>query len=165
MFSKSDSTVSRRLVRARRGRTIRNTLWLAVATAVIAALAPGTSSAAVTLSLVNAKLSCMVRFPAAQYGDYTWYGLLGAPQPSSANIPPAFIGFDPGNSATYPAADPPLRNWGPTTGLDLAYGVRPSMWLLGVKRTSTCLRKFGIAANPHARPASSYRAVYLARLR
>jgi len=139
---------------------MRKVIVLAAVAAVFSGLAPGVASSAPTLASLNAKLNCLVRYPASQYGDYAWYGLFPAPQPSSANVPPTFAGYDPANPATYPPADPPLRNWGPESGLDfayidLSYGTAPNAWLLGVKKKSSCLKKFKMAPNPYpARPVS-----------
>ena len=91
-----------------------------------------------------------------QFTDYTWYGLYPASPPGNAL--PNFTGYDPANPATYPFAPTgvPVNNWGPTTGLDFGFGYPThSAWLIGVKGTSTCLRKFAAAPNPHpARPAA-----------
>lgn len=144
---------------------MRKTVVLAALAALLSGLAPGAASSAPTLASLNAKLNCLVRYPANVYDDYTWYGLYPAPQPSSANVPPTLAGYDPANPATYPLADPPLRNWGPTTGLDFSYGSPSAAWLVGVKKSSKCLKKFGVAPNPYpARPAS-FRAVRLAAWR
>lgn len=144
---------------------MRRTIVLAALAAVLSGLAPGAASSAPTLASLNAKLNCLVRYPAVQDFDYAWYGLYPAPQPSSANVPPTFAGFDPANPATYPPADPPLRNWGPRPGLDFSYGFPADAWLLGVKKSSKCLKKFRVAPNPYpARPAS-FRAVRLAAWR
>jgi hypothetical protein len=137
---------------------------VAASAALLSGLAPGAASSAPTLASLSAKLNCLVRYPTSQYSDYTWYGIYPAPQPSSANVPPTFAGFDPANPATYPPADPPLRNWGPAVALNFSYGFPPhSAWLLGVKKTSGCLRKFKIAANPH--PRAPARHIQLARVR
>lgn len=144
---------------------MRKVIVLTALAAVLSGLGPGAASSAPTLASLSAKLNCLVRYPTSEYNDYTWYGIYPAPQPSSANVPPTFAGFDPANPATYPPADPPLRNWGPAVALDFSYGDPPhSAWLLGVKKTSACLRKFKTAANPHPRAVPA-RHIQLARIR
>jgi hypothetical protein len=144
---------------------MKRAIFLTALASVLSGLVPGAASSAPTLASLNAKLNCLVRYPATEYLEYAWYGLNPAPQPSSANVPPTFAGFDPANPATYPPADPPLRNWGPATALDFSYGFPTDAWLLGVKKSSKCLKKFRVAPNPHpARPAS-FRAHRLAAWR
>ena len=107
------------------------------------------------ITALAAKLSCLVRYPVTQFPDYAWFGLPGAPGPfpPPANPIPDFTNFDQNNPATYPFAPGglALNNWGPTTGLDFVFGSRPDAWLLGLKSTSSCRKKFRAATNPNPR--------------
>jgi hypothetical protein len=107
------------------------------------------------ITALTTKLNCLVRYPVMQFPDYAWFGLPGAPFPfpPPANPIPDFTNFDPNNPATYPFAGTgvPLNNWGPTTGLDFVFGTTPDAWLLGLKPTASCRRKFARATNPNPR--------------
>lgn len=119
------------------------------------AVAPGAASGASQLGALSAKLNCLVRYPVSQFVDYSWFGQLPAAPPG--NAVPDLTPYDPSNPATYPFAPTgvPLNNWGPTTGLDFAFGYPgQSAWLLGVKGTSKCVRKFRMAPAPAARPVA-----------
>jgi hypothetical protein len=109
------------------------------------------------ITTLTAKLNCLVRYPVAQYFDYAWFGLPGAPgpYPPPANPIPDFTNFDPNNPATYPFAPTgvALNNWGPASGLDFAFGTSRDAWLLGVKPTASCRGKFARATNPNPRAA------------
>lgn len=109
------------------------------------------------ITALTAKLNCLVRYPVAQYFDYAWFGLPGAPgpYPPPANPIPDFTNFDPNNPATYPFAPTgvALNNWGPTSGLDFAFGTSRDAWLLGLKPTASCRGKFARATNPNPRAA------------
>ena len=107
------------------------------------------------ITALTTKLNCLVRYPVMQFPDYAWFGLPGTPGPfpPPANPIPDFTSFDQNNPATYPFAPSglALNNWGPTTGLDFVFGSRPDAWLLGLKSTSSCRRKFRAATNPNPR--------------
>lgn len=107
------------------------------------------------ITALTAKLDCLVRYPVTQFFDYAWFGLPGAPGPfpPPANPLPDFTNFDQNNPATYPFAPTgvALNNWGPTAGLDFVFGTRPDAWLLGLRPTASCRRKFRPATNPNPR--------------
>ena len=107
------------------------------------------------ITALTTKLNCLVRYPVTQFPDYAWFGLPGAPgpYPAPANPIPNTSILDPNNPATYPFAPTgmALNNWGPTTALDFVFGTTPDAWLLGLKPTTSCRRKFAKAANPNAR--------------
>jgi len=129
--------------------------------AAIAMVAAGPASARterqqdLAITALKAKLNCLVRYPVTQYFDFAWFGLPGAPgpYPPPANPIPDTTNLDPNNPATYPFAPTgtPLNNWGPISGIDFTFGLRPDTWLLGLKPKASCRRKFARAANPNAR--------------
>jgi hypothetical protein len=107
------------------------------------------------ITALTAKLNCLVRYPVTQFPDFAWFGLPGSPGPfpPPANPQPDFTNFDLTNPATYPFAPGglALNNWGPTSGLDFVFGSSPDAWLLGLKSTTSCRRKFRAATNPNPR--------------
>jgi hypothetical protein len=109
------------------------------------------------------KMACIKRIPVGRYQDFAWYGI-DDPRPP-ANQPPDFSGFDFNDTSTWPSD--PLVNWGPITGVDLAYGVTPNVWMLGIVNSTTCRGRFAILANPgFARVAArSTQAMRFAQLR
>jgi hypothetical protein len=107
------------------------------------------------ITALTTKLNCLARYPVTEFFDFAEFGLPGAPGPfpPPANPLPDFTNFDPNNSATYPFAPSgmALNNWGPASGLDFVFGSSPDAWLLGLKPTASCRRKFVRAANPNPR--------------
>jgi len=152
---------------------MKRVVFLLAVAALLAALIPTGATAhpkqARAIKALNAKLNCLVRYPVGQFSDYAFFGLAGAPGaavPVPQNEVPTYAGFDPANPATYPFAPAgrALFNWGPTTGLDLAYApFRPDAWLVGVRGTPGCRKKYRIAANPASlRPLPAVKARLLA---
>jgi hypothetical protein len=143
-------------------------LALAASTLVVAALpggAAGRHTLAHRVSTLEGKMNCLRRAPVTQFVDYAWFGLFNAPSP--ANPSPDFTNYDPNDPSTYPFAPSglALNNWGNTTGLDLAYGFTPDVWMLAVRNTSTCRRRFPRLANPNpARVSTRLQAARLASL-
>lgn len=143
---------------------MRRLVAIAIA-AAIALVAAGPASARterqqdLAITALQAKLNCLVRYPVTQYFDFAWFGLPGnpGPYPPPANPLPDFTNYDPNNPATYPFAPSgmALNNWGQTSGVDFAFGLRADTWLLGLKPKASCRRKFAKAVNPNPKAMSN----------
>jgi hypothetical protein len=136
---------------------------------LVAAALPGGAAGRHTLAhrvtTLEGKMSCLRRVPVTQFGDYAWFGLFNAAPP--ANPSPDFTDFDPTDPSTYPFAPEglALNNWGTITGLDLAYGSAPDVWMLAVRNTPTCRSRFVVLVNPNpARVSTQLQAARLASL-
>ena len=138
---------------------MRRFVFVGLAAALFAAALPAQASSitlAQRVSRLEAKMNCLARVPVTQFVDYTWFGLNDVPDLSNV---------DPSDPNTYPTE--PLVNWGPTTGLDLAYApYRPQAWIAAVKNTAACRSKFRVLANPSpARVSTRVAMMRLARIR
>jgi hypothetical protein len=108
----------------------------AVLALVLAAPAAANHTLAHKVKLLQAKINCLQKYPVYAFGDY------------------AYFDFDQdtadkgGVQNDLDVLVPPV----PTiSALDFDYGPNPEpsdAFLLGVKRTSSCLSKFATAANP-----------------
>jgi hypothetical protein len=112
------------------------------------------------VSRLEAKLACLRKVPVDQYSDFAWFGIDDPRTP--ANQPPDFTNFDSTDTSTWPSD--PLINWGTITGVDLAYGVPPGFYLVGVANSSTCRARFAQLVNPTARSLARERAMQLRRV-
>ena len=123
---------------------MRKILIAVLALTVIAALVPAKASARHTLahkvSVLEAKIGCLVKYPVTQFGDFAWYG--------TTQNDPTFAEADSTNPDS-------LTDVGPITGIDFDYFFQqdpafpPDAWLIGIKNTSTCRPKFPLAQNPN----------------
>jgi hypothetical protein len=102
---------------------------------VIAAILPAQASGATLrqrVAALEAKMSCLVKYPVWNPSDYAWYG------PSS----PDGSGYVVDETVAYGFSN--------VTALDYAYGVTRDAWVLGIRDTSRCRSRFATAANPVA---------------
>lgn len=132
----------------------RNALLALAAATVLVAAGPAQANHTLThkVALLTAKLNCLQKYPVYSFGDYA-YAEFDTDYADQENVP-----------SDLEVLVPPVL---PVNALDFDYGTanpQPSdAYLLGVKRTSTCMAKFATAPNPvsvlRAAPAK------LARLR
>jgi hypothetical protein len=109
-------------------------------TLVLAAPAAANHTLAHKVSLLQAKINCLQRYPVFAFGDYAYYELGN----SSVEVL---------NTEAPPVAVPVLLENGSITALDFNYGSSAQIatsdaFFLGVKRNSACMSKFPLAPNP-----------------
>lgn len=132
---------------------IKALLALAIATALsVAGPAQANHTLAHKVALLTAKLNCLQKYPVYSFGDYA-YSEIETDFADQENVP-----------SDLEVLIPPVL---PVNALDFDYGTtnpEPSdAFLLGVKRTSTCMAKFATAPNPVS--AKRIAPAKLARLR
>lgn len=115
-------------------------LALTAATALLpAAPASANHTLAHKVTLLTAKLNCLQRYPVFAFGDYAYYDLSDA----SVEV------LDTQTPTPQPVQV--LKDNQEITALDFNYGPtigQSDAFVLGVKRTSTCLSRFALAPNP-----------------
>jgi hypothetical protein len=105
----------------------------------LAAPASANHTLAHKVQLLTAKLNCLQRYPVFAFGDYAYY------DPSDATVEVL------DTQAPTPQPVQVLKDNQEITALDFNYGPtigQSDAFVLGVKRTSTCLSKFALAPNP-----------------
>jgi hypothetical protein len=105
----------------------------------LAAPASANHTLAHKVQLLTAKLNCLQRYPVFAFGDYAYY------DPSDASVEVL------DTQAPTPQPVQVLKDNQEITALDFNYGPtigQSDAFVLGVKRTSTCLSKFALAPNP-----------------
>jgi hypothetical protein len=143
---------------------MRRTLLIALALALLAALMPAKASARHTLahrvSILEAKVGCLVKYPVNEFGDYALYDVASG-MPSSTAV-------DTDGGVTVAEYGPFLHDMGSGFGIDFNYGYAfgPDAWLIGIKNTSTCRSRFATAPDPlGVSAAGKVQAAKAARLR
>jgi hypothetical protein len=124
---------------------------LAAALALVPALAPAKAQALTeaqqnaAIAKLTAKMNCLKRFPLVSFGDYAAY--------SNQTVDNALLTWDDSLGSGNPDE---LQDAGVVSGVDFTFGAPfpPDVWAVGVRNTSTCRAKFGLLANPFARPVA-----------
>lgn len=119
----------------------------------LAALAAPTAASAYThakqdalIRKLNAKMSCLVKFPVWNPDDYAWYG------PSSPD------------GSGYVVDETVSQGFSNITALDFAYGVPADAWMIGIKNTRSCRRKFTTASDPVSARTAAFNNFRLSRI-
>jgi hypothetical protein len=132
---------------------MRKALIIFAALGLLAALVPAQASARHTLahrvSVLEAKVGCLLKYPVNEFGDFALYDTVsGVPSDSAVDTDDGLVVEEYG---------PFLYDNNSGYGIDFNYGYDfgPDAWLIGIKNTRTCRGRFATAPNPLALTAAA----------